>query len=30
MPLDVWLLEVVANDNVLSRVKETLGIKETA
>jgi len=28
MPLDVWLREVVANDDVLSRVKETLGIKE--
>jgi len=30
MPLDVWLREVVANDDVLSRVKETLGIKEPA
>jgi len=28
MPLDLWLREVVANDDVLSRVKETLGIKE--
>ena len=30
MPLDVWLREVLANDDVLSRVKETLGIKEPA
>lgn len=30
MPLDVWLREVVASDDVLSRIKETLGIKEPA
>lgn len=27
MPLEVWLNEVLADDGVLSRVKETLGIK---
>ncbi len=30
MPLDAWLHEVLADEGVLSRVKETLGIKEPA